>query len=381
MADQPGGNPPDARSPDPTRIAADGDPSTVDAPARWSGSAAIPPPQPKKSLWPRRTAAAADEDDDWGTTPAVDPWAGQDTPWDPLQLPAPMPAPAPMPPTRIEAPAPPPTRIDAPAPAPAPAPPPLPPPPPPKPTRAEKREAKRAQKQPPPPVNRVPVQPRPTSVPPEYARQVVQRPPGPPRPPGLPGPQRPPRKGLPPPRKKRRPLRTLGTFALLSLVFCAGVPAIFLWPAAGQYPVSASLPDSVSDLDRRDDATSRRAAQRLAAELSDGGQAFAGIYADGNGKRVTIFGTTGLRITPEQDVEAQIRQLTPDYDIEDVRPFDMGETGVHERCGKGRAGRNTVVVCAWADHGSLVTVLMTRRSIADSADLTAVLRSAVLNRG
>jgi hypothetical protein len=318
MADQPGelppdGEPPSAAPPPPnTGINAD---LTVDAPVRWSGSAIVPPPQPKKSLFARRKA---EPEDDWGKTTPVDPWEGQDTPWDPMQIP--VPEPVPMPPTRIE------------------------PPPPPPP--------------PPPSVNRVPVQPRPIPAPVKKA----------------------PEKPLPPPRKRRRPLRTLGTFTLLTLVFCCGVPALFLWPAAGQYPVSAVLPGSVSDLDLRDDATSRRAAERLATELDDA-KAFAGIYADGNGKRVTIFGTTGLRLTPKQDVEAQIQQLSTDYDVKDVQSFDMGETGVHERCGTGKAGRNTVVVCAWADHGSLVTVLMTRRSVADSADLTAVLRSAVLDRG
>ena len=317
MADQPGELPPD------------GEQSTVDAPVRWSGSAIVPPPQPKKSLFSRRKAEP-EEDDDWGRTPAVDPWEGQDTPWDPMQIP--VPEPVQMPPTRIEAPPVPPTRIEA----------------------------------PPPPVNRVPVQPRPAPVPPKYVQQAIKKAPEKPLP--------------PPPRKRRRPLRTLGTFTLLTLVFCCGVPALFLWPAAGQYPVSAVLPGSVSDLDLRDDSTSRRAAERLAAELDDA-KAFAGVYADGNGKRVTIFGTTGLRLTPKQDVEAQIQQLTTDYDVKDVQSFDMGETGVHERCGTGKAGRNTVVVCAWADHGSLVTVLMTRRSVADSADLTAVLRSAVLSRG
>jgi len=40
-----------------------------------------------------------------------------------------------------------------------------------------------------------------------------------------------------------------------------------------------------------------------------------------------------------------------------------------------------VVVCAWADHGSMATVLLTRRSIEESADLVSRLRSAVLTPG
>ena len=54
---------------------------------------------------------------------------------------------------------------------------------------------------------------------------------------------------------------------------------------------------------------------------------------------------------------------------------------MHERCGVGRSGGKAVVVCAWADHGSLATVLLTRRSVEESADLTGVLRNAVLTRG
>jgi hypothetical protein len=144
--------------------------------------------------------------------------------------------------------------------------------------------------------------------------------------------------------------------------------------------VSATLPPSVADLNLRDDAASRRAAERLSRDLGSG-DAFAGVYADGNGKRVTVFGVTGLRLAPEQDVDAQIARLTTEYDIRDVQRFDLGEPGLHERCGVGRAGGTSVVVCAWADHGSLATVLLTRRSVADSAELTGILRSAVLTHG
>jgi hypothetical protein len=163
---------------------------------------------------------------------------------------------------------------------------------------------------------------------------------------------------------------------------CCGVPAYFSWPAARQHPVTAALPDTVADLDLRSDRASRRAADRLADGLRATGASnvFAGVYGDRNGKRVTIAGTTGFRLTPEADVEAEVDRLAAAYDVRDVAPFDAGETGVHERCGVGRASGGTVVVCAWADHGSLATVLTTRRSVADSAELTGLLRSAVLTR-
>jgi hypothetical protein len=169
------------------------------------------------------------------------------------------------------------------------------------------------------------------------------------------------------------------------MVCCCGVPAYLAWPATRQYPVSAALPQSVADLDLREDGASRRAVERLSEQLGGTslvqGDVFAGVYADGDGKRVTVFGTTGLRFTPESDVEAEIAQLSGEYDITDIQSYDLGETGVHERCGVGRSSGRAVVVCAWADHGSLATVVLTRRSVAESAELTGVLRSAVLTHG
>ncbi|GAA3341968.1 hypothetical protein GCM10020358_35290 [Amorphoplanes nipponensis] len=423
-------------TPDPTRVdtgpaappaeaAAPGDESPDPAPARWSGSAAVPAPVAKRPWWSRRgeadpePAPPADpwaDSEDWSATPAVDPWADQDTPWEP-QLPFPEALPptrveSALPPTRMEAPLPPtrtepplpPTRMEAPpAPLPpaqaeallrraqaqppghAPAPPrptwvqlpvagppaAAPPPPAPSPPRRRGWGRRRPAAQPAPaPANRIPVQSRPAPPPPP-ARPAQGRP----TPPGPP----------PPPRRQRRRPRRLLTLALLGLLCCGGVPAYLSWPAARQYPVSAALPREVSDLELRDDGAGRRAVERLSEQLSGSslieGDVFSGVYADGNGKRVTVFGATGLRLTPESDVEAEIAHLAGEYDIKDVQSFDLGETGAHERCGVGRSGGKGVVVCAWADHGSLATVLLTRRSVEESADLTGVLRSAALTRG
>src|SRR5690348_11216346 len=72
--------------PDPTRVEGGEEPSTVDAPSRWSGAAAVPPSEPKKSWWARRRP----EVDERTAVPAVDPWAGQDTPVDPMPIAVPI---------------------------------------------------------------------------------------------------------------------------------------------------------------------------------------------------------------------------------------------------------------------------------------------------
>lgn len=171
---------------------------------------------------------------------------------------------------------------------------------------------------------------------------------------------------------------------LLSVACCCGVPGYFVWPAARQYPVSAVLPASIGDLSLRDDRASQRAADRLSKELIDASlvadDVFAGVYGDDSGKRVTLFGMTGFRLTPQADLDAELRHLADRYDIDGYDQFDLYEAGAHERCGVGRADGASVVICGWADHGSLATALLTRRSMPESASLLALLRRSVLTR-
>ena len=172
---------------------------------------------------------------------------------------------------------------------------------------------------------------------------------------------------------------------LLGVACCCGLPTAYAsWAPARQYPVTAVPPPRVADLTLRDDSASRRAVARLKQQLRDANarvdDVFAGVYADPNGKRVTIFGTTGLRFNPKADVQAELRRLAGEFALRDVEPYDLGETGVHERCGTGTVDGSPVVVCVWADHGSLGTVVANRRSVWDGAELTGILRSAVLTR-
>jgi hypothetical protein len=186
------------------------------------------------------------------------------------------------------------------------------------------------------------------------------------------------------PRRRRRGRRMRAI--LLLVLIGGGAIAYFSWPPARQYPVTANLPDQVADLSLSNgDGAAGRAADRLSQQLQQsdlaGQHAFAGVYADGNGKRVTIFGTTGFRLNPGQDVSAELDHLAGDYDLGDVQSFSLDELGAHEQCGVGRDDGAGVVVCAWADHGSLATVMMTRRNVAESAALTSRLRTAVLTHG
>jgi hypothetical protein len=180
----------------------------------------------------------------------------------------------------------------------------------------------------------------------------------------------------PPKPRRRRRFRRLGLFLVVMLALAG---AYLYVPGLRQYPVTADLPDSFADLNLRDTEAGRRAAQRLADQLQGAdGDTFAGVYTDARGKRVTVFGATGLRLTPGSDVDAQLSRLADSLNLKNIESFDLGEFGAHQRCGTGRLDDTSVVACAWADHGSLATVLLTRRSLSESAKLVADLRKSVL---
>ncbi|MEV4538218.1 hypothetical protein AB0J82_30985 [Asanoa sp. NPDC049518] len=317
---------------------------------RWSGAAPVPPPTPKRERWlddesafPAPPPPPADRPDptlDLPTGRAFEP----DTPVDPWGDVDPLPAyPVEIsyPPTTVEPAVPPPP---PPPPRPVPAPPPLPVPAP-----VEVRKPRKAKKR-----------PEPAGPPPGW------RPP-----PGY--------VAVPVRRRRRWPW-----FALLSLLCCCGCPAWFGQPIFAQYPSSSVMPSVVGSLTLRDDPQSQRAAESLKNELSKAylwrESTFAGIYVDGDNKRATVYGTTGFHFSPDGDVVDEITRVTSEYRLRDVRTVDATERGESRRCGVGTDNGADVVVCSWADHGSLGTGVFTRLGIDDSNARLSQLRDTIVTR-
>jgi hypothetical protein len=339
--------------------------TTAQSPPRWQGSAPVPPPGPRRPRWletaidaapappplhPSRPLPPDERDDEESPTP-VDPWAGADL-WGPHPPYSPAPQHPPTRPYPVDPPQPPsvPPAAAPPAVAPPavrPPPPAVRPPPPAEPDRRDKRGRDR----------------------PRYDRPQ-------PPPPGW----RPPAGYIPVAVRRRRKWPWV---LLLTLVCCCGVPAYVGGPMAQQYPASAALPAQVKDLSLRDDAASRRTAARLEQEMQATywGDGFAGIYSAANGKRVVIFGATGFRFSPDKDVDAEIGRLRDDYELRDIRSIDTGVRGEHQRCGTGQWNGDSVVVCTWADHGSIATGVFDRLSVEDSARLLGEMRSSIVSRG
>jgi hypothetical protein len=109
--------------------------------------------------------------------------------------------------------------------------------------------------------------------------------------------------------------------------------------------------------------------------------AFAALYRDDAGRRVVVYGATGLRLTPRDDLTQETARYPDRYGVESLAAVDTGAPGVHVSCGAGRVDGTRVTVCGWADHGSVATVVFHRRSADDAAQLVNRIRTAVLSRG
>ncbi|WP_346538649.1 hypothetical protein [Micromonospora sp. DPT] len=347
-------------APEPTRV----EPEPPRAP-RWTGSAAVPPPLPRRRAWgesaePTPVPPTPVELPEHRTP--VDPWAGADTgSWelDHHHLPAlPPTLPYPTPPlTRPYEATPPATRPYEAAPLPSrPYPPPAahpvspvgppqpaPPPPPPPPAPSKQRRGRR---------------PKAVTPPPGWEA---------------------PRGYVPVPVRRRRRWPWV---LLLSLVCCCGCPAWFGKPMWEQYPADAALPGQVADLTLRQDAGSQATAKRLKAEVRAANllseDVFAGVYGTGDGKRITVFGGTGFRFNPESDADDEMTRLTETYRLDAPQAVETGVRGRYERCATGRSDGTDVVVCTSVDYGSITTAVFTRLSVDDSARLLDTLREQIV---
>lgn len=154
-------------------------------------------------------------------------------------------------------------------------------------------------------------------------------------------------------------------------------------PIWSQYPAHAALPAQVADLSLRQDGRSTQAAQQLEAEVRKAHllaeDTFAGVYANPDGKQVTVFGGTGFRFDPESAADDEIARLTEKYQLGSVETVDTGVRGRHQRCAVGRAEGDAVVVCTSVDHGSIASAVFTRLSLQDSAGLLDTLRGQIVS--
>jgi hypothetical protein len=174
------------------------------------------------------------------------------------------------------------------------------------------------------------------------------------------------------------------TLTLLLLTFgcCCACPAYYLTPIWRQYPASATITSEVAGLTLRDEPeVTRRLEARARGQNWFAEDTFAARYDGGPGWLVTVYGSTGFRLTPESDLDAEIARLTEDFAMsEGAQEVEAGDAGGHQRCGVGAADGDDLVVCAWADHGSFGVATFSAGSIERSAETLRELRTTIITR-
>ncbi|WP_050563704.1 hypothetical protein [Salinispora pacifica] len=405
------------------RFPADG--STQPPAPAGSGSAAAPLPRRRSRAESSEPAAAEGRPEAPEDQTPVDPWAGTDTTgWDLLSIELPSTPPAPSAPSApFPSPAPPaPSAPSAPFPSPAPPAPSAPSAPFPSPAPPAPSAPSAPFPSPAPPAPSAPSAPFPSPAPPApsapFPSSAPRQPPsaGPaaaasppagyaavpsaaPAPTDAPAPAHhshptPPPAGFASPLAPGRPTskptgsapsrnRRKWPWALLFVIACCcGGPAYWATPVLNQFPAHAALPTEFGDLHLREDHHSRQTTAELARQIDEAhwtaSDTFAGIYRTGAGKKVTVFGGTGLWLAPKSAAEAEIERLTGQYALGPAQVIGTGVRSRHGRCALGHEDGTDVVVCTSVDHSSIATAVFTRLSVADSATLLGALRKQIV---
>jgi len=189
------------------------------------------------------------------------------------------------------------------------------------------------------------------------------------------------------PRRKRWPW-VLGVFGIIAMLCCGSCFALnaFTAPIRAQYPARvAALPQELPGLRRSDDPIVRTiaaaAVERFRWEpyVDD---AFAAMYVDpkSRDRQVIVFGATALLLDPGGELDKQVKSAGDT--ISGVTTYPPGLMGGQLRCANGKDDKNKpVVLCAWADHGSLgVAMCHGRRPMDECAALLGTLREKIIIR-
>jgi hypothetical protein len=165
---------------------------------------------------------------------------------------------------------------------------------------------------------------------------------------------------------------------------CCGWIVKQVKPYADQWPATiASGAEIPGQTQVSDEARAERAKSLLKQIDSWYDQdSFTTLYVDAadRGKLTTALGVSRFIAEPDTTIDNALAALSGDLAITGLHPVGIGAPGGEARCGAGSVQGHPLVVCGWADHGSLGVVLCSSRPEASCSVLADSLRSAVVRR-
>jgi len=196
---------------------------------------------------------------------------------------------------------------------------------------------------------------------------------------------------FPPPPKKRSIGRILGivggALAVLLVLCCGGAYVFGGRDVINERNASLSTPDTVAGLRKSTNPAVQPVIDELTKELKERAgldDTIAALYEDPNDreKLVMLVGGTKFLFRPDSELDSAFKGFNDEGgSVRDVVEVDPGEMGGKARCGVAEQAGISLSLCAWADHGSLVMGVFTKRTVDESAALLRQIRSEILKRG
>ncbi|GAA1811235.1 hypothetical protein GCM10009682_35920 [Luedemannella flava] len=195
----------------------------------------------------------------------------------------------------------------------------------------------------------------------------------------------------PPPRRSRKGLWITLSVVLTIVIAAVVAGAVFLLPAItgalAEQNATLRTPDALVGFTKSTDPTRQATAEalkkQLAAEVTSETSSVAAFYEDPADpqKIVMVYGLTGKISSPAKELDDAFGGGSADgLVITDLRKVDAGPMSGEAKCGKGSSEGIDLVMCAWADHGSLGVTIFFNRDIDSSAALFKQIRNEVLVR-
>lgn len=255
-----------------------------------------------------------------------------------------------------------------------------------------------------PPTYQQPTPPQPVSPavspPPVYPQQAYPAPAYDPSQPGYqqPGYQQPVygppgyvQPGFPPaapPRKSRSWIWIVIAIAAVVLVGCGVGYFKVIKPMIDESNAHLGTPQTVAGLQLSTDPSLVNVANTMKTELrnevKEATSSIGAFYTDPSGDRsklVMVVGVTGRVANPSGELDDAFGGLAEGgFSASEPHKVDAGPLGGEARCASAIASGQPLIVCAWADHGSVAMILFFNRDAAESEQLFLQMRSAIETR-
>ena len=184
----------------------------------------------------------------------------------------------------------------------------------------------------------------------------------------------------------RRKVIVLSTALLVGLVGAATFGTAG-WRIAQQRDATLETPARVAGLTLDNSERARETADYLetgfAADIRLD-ESIGAVYADPGApdRSVLLFGGTTLIWQPERDLDRLFELVSDDQStVTNLTEVPAGTLGGVMKCGGTSAPEGELVVCGWADHGSVALAMFPDRTVNESAELLREIREGIQTRG